>query len=84
MLSFYHVISELYPKMTIKEYKAKLIEMIPHNYKQAAVFDSQINVLELVVSGLGTNYGVKYMELDNIIIIQGNRSSGAGSILLNI
>ena len=39
MLSFHEVVSELYPTMSIKEYETKLIEMIPHNYKQAAVFD---------------------------------------------
>ena len=82
MLSFYHVISELYPKMTIKEYKAKLIEMTPHNYKQAAIFDSQNKCIGISGFWIGNKLWCgKYMGLENIIIIQGNRSSGAGSIL---
>lgn len=84
MLSFHEVISELYPKMTIKEYEAKLIEMIPHNYKQAAVFDDQNRCLGISGFWIGNKLWCgKYMELDNIIIMQENRSSGAGSMLFN-
>ncbi len=82
MILFHHIISELYPKMTVKEYEAKLIKMIPHNYKQVAIFNDKNECLGVSGFWIGNKLWCgKYMELDNIIIKKENRASGVGSFL---
>ena len=84
MISLHHIILELYPAMSIEEYKEKIEKMIPHNYTQAIVLDDKNNCIGISGVWIGNKLWCgKYMEIDNIIIKKENRSSGAGSILFD-
>ena len=82
MLEFHDVVMELYPSMSKEEYKKKLAYMVPHNYHQVAVFNEKNECLGISGFWIGNKLWCgKYMELDNIIIKKGSRSSGAGSLI---
>jgi ribosomal protein S18 acetylase RimI-like enzyme len=53
--------------------------MVPHNYKQLAVFENEICI---AVTGFGQeqNYG-KYIEIDNFIVHPEHRSKGLGKMM---
>ncbi|MDI1307192.1 MAG: GNAT family N-acetyltransferase, partial [bacterium] len=44
MLSNIEVMRFLYPTFTLEKYGTYLVEMIPHNYKQVAVFENEVCV----------------------------------------
>ncbi|MDZ4329028.1 MAG: GNAT family N-acetyltransferase, partial [Flavobacterium sp.] len=44
MLSNIEVMRFLYPTFTVEKYESYLVEMIPHNYKQVAVFENEVCV----------------------------------------
>lgn len=44
MLSNIELMRFLYPTFTVEKYDAYLTEMIPHNYKQIAVFEQDVCV----------------------------------------
>jgi GNAT superfamily N-acetyltransferase len=71
----------LYPKLTKEKYRQLLEEMIPHNYKQIAVFE---NAVCIGISGywFGTKlWHGKYVELDNFIVHPDYRSKGVGKMI---
>jgi GNAT superfamily N-acetyltransferase len=81
MLANIDVMRFLYPTFTLEKYESYLVEMIPHNYKQVAVFENEICV---AVSGFwsGTKlWSGKYMEIDNFIVHPDHRSKGLGKMM---
>lgn len=81
MLAQIGTMKHLYPKLTAEKYQLYLQEMIPHNYKQVAVFEDSICV---GLSGFWTGTKLwcgKYIELDNFIVSPEHRSKGIGKII---
>jgi GNAT superfamily N-acetyltransferase len=81
MLSQLEIIKHLYPNFTIEKYEAYLKEMIPHNYKQLAVFEDDICV---ALTGFWTGFKLwsgKYIEIDNFIVHPDHRMKGLGKIM---
>ena len=81
MLSNIEVMRFSYPTFTLEKYDAYLTEMIPHNYKQIAVFEQDVCV---GISGLwsGTKlWSGKYMEIDNFIVHPDHRKKGVGKMM---
>jgi GNAT superfamily N-acetyltransferase len=81
MLANIEVMKYLYPAFTLEKYESYLVEMIPHNYKQVAVFENEICV---AVSGFwsGTKlWSGKYIEIDNFIVHPDHRSKGLGKMM---
>lgn len=81
MLANIEVMRFLYPTFTLEKYESYLVEMIPYNYKQVAVFENEICV---AVSGFwsGTKlWSGKYIEIDNFIVHPDHRSKGLGKMM---
>ncbi|MFV8269094.1 GNAT family N-acetyltransferase [Flavobacterium sp. GT2N3] len=81
MLKNIEVMRFLYPAFTVEKYESYLTEMIPHNYKQIAVFENEVCV---AVSGFwsGTKlWSGKYIEIDNFIVHPDHRSKGLGKMM---
>ena len=81
MLSHFEIITHLYPNFTILKYEAFLHEMIPHNYKQLAIFENDICV---ALTGFWTGFKLwsgKYIEIDNFIVHPEHRKKGLGKIM---
>ena len=81
MLKNIEVMRFLYPAFTVEKYESYLTEMIPHNYKQIAVFENEVCV---AVSGFwsGTKlWSGKYIEIDNFIVHPDYRSKGLGKMM---
>ena len=81
MLAQYDIILHLYPNFTEEKYEANLKEMIPHNYKQLAVFENDICV---ALTGFWTGtklWSGKYIEIDNFIVHPDHRMKGLGKIM---
>ena len=81
MLGNIEVMRFLYPTFTLEKYESYLVEMIPHNYKQVAIFENEICV---AVSGFwsGTKlWSGKYIEIDNFIVHPEHRSKGLGKMM---
>jgi GNAT superfamily N-acetyltransferase len=81
MLRNIEVMRFLYPTFTVEKYESYLVEMIPHNYKQVAVFENEVCV---AVTGFwsGTKlWSGKYIEIDNFIVHPDHRSKGLGKMM---
>lgn len=81
MLAHYDVMLHLYTNFTYEKYDAYLTDMIPHNYKQIAVFERDVCV---GLSGLwsGTKlWSGKYLEIDNFIVHPDHRKKGIGKMM---
>jgi GNAT superfamily N-acetyltransferase len=81
MLAQIEVMKQLYPKFTLEKYEGYLKEMIPHNYRQVAVFENDVCV---AISGFwcGTKlWSGKYIEIDNFIVHRDHRSKGLGKMM---
>ena len=81
MLAQIEVIRHLYPKFTLEKYESYLKDMIPHNYKQVAVFEANICV---GISGFWSGvklWSGKYVEIDNFIVHPEHRSKGIGKMM---
>ena len=81
MLAQYDVMLHLYTNFTYEKYDAYLTDMIPHNYKQIAVFEGDACV---GLSGLwsGTKlWSGKYLEIDNFIVHPDHRKKGIGKMM---
>ncbi|WP_268849432.1 GNAT family N-acetyltransferase [Flavobacterium aestivum] len=81
MLAQIGVMRHLYPKLTLEKYESYLKEMVPHNYKQLAVFEDEICV---GVTGFWTAMKLwtgKYIEIDNFIVHSDHRAKGVGKMM---
>jgi GNAT superfamily N-acetyltransferase len=81
MLGQIEMIRHLYPNFTLEKYESYLVEMIPHNYKQLAVFENDICV---AITGFWTGiklWSGKYIEIDNFVVHPGHRSKGLGKMM---
>lgn len=77
------VLHAIYPSLTVEEYDRELDQMLQNNYGQVAVFDDQICI---GISGfwIGTKLWCgKYLELDNIVVLEKYRSKGVGKLLFD-
>lgn len=81
MLLQHDIILQLYPKMSVNKYQMYLQEMIPHNYKQLAVFENEI------CAGItGFWFGTKlwtgrYLEIDNFVTRPSHRKKGIAKLM---
>jgi GNAT superfamily N-acetyltransferase len=81
MLAQIETMQHLYPNLTLEKYESYLQEMVPHNYKQVAVFENDICV---GLSGFWTAIKLwtgKYIEIDNFIVHSEHRSKGIGKMM---
>lgn len=81
MLEQIELIRQLYPKMSEEKYESFLMEMIPHNYTQIAVFDNDDCI---GITGLWFStklWSGKYLEIDNFVVHQAYRSKGIGKMI---
>nr|WP_310555366.1 GNAT family N-acetyltransferase [Flavobacterium sp.] len=81
MLSQFEIITYLYPNFTVEKYESYLNEMIPHNYKQLAIFENDVCV---ALTGFWTGtklWSGKYIEIDNFIVHPDHRMKGLGKIM---
>jgi len=81
MLAQYDMLKHLYSNFTIEKYEAYLAEMVPHNYKQVAVFENE-KCVALTGFWSGTKlWSGKYIEIDNFIVHPEHRSKGYGKAM---
>ena len=81
MLENFKILKEVYPRLTLKEYKNKLNDMLSNNYKQVGVYNKK-ECIGLTGYWIGTKLWCdKYFELDNIVISKKYRSKGIGEEL---
>lgn len=81
MLMHLEVLQALYPNLNADEYDQELTFMLQHNYGQVAVFDDQKCV---GISGywIGNKLWCgKYLEMDNVIVLESHRSKGVGKLM---
>ena len=81
MLKNIEMMRFLYPSFSLEKYESYLKEMVPHNYKQLAVFENEICV---AVTGYwrGTKlWSGKFIEIDNFIVHPEHRSKGLGKMM---
>jgi GNAT superfamily N-acetyltransferase len=81
MLAQIEVMQHLYPNLTIDKYESYLQQMVPHNYKQLAVFEDDTCV---GITGFWTAMKLwtgKYIEIDNFIVHSEHRSKGIGKMM---
>ena len=81
MLAQFHIMQHLYTNLSLEKYNQYLSDMIPHNYKQIAVFENEICV-GLTGLWLGTKlWSGKYLEIDNFIVHPKFRMKGIGKMM---
>jgi GNAT superfamily N-acetyltransferase len=81
ILSQIEMIKFLYPNMTKERYESFLIDMIPKDYKQVAVFNED-KCVGLTGFWFGTKLWTgKYLEIDNFIVHPDYRKNGIGKLL---
>ena len=81
MLEHFPLIKEMYPDITFEEYSAELDEMIPHKYGQIGIYEND-ECLGLSGYWFGTKLWCgKYLECDNVIVIEKHRNKGVGELL---
>ena len=81
MLGEIEILKHLYPTFTIEKYQSYLEEMVPHNYKQLAIYEKGVCV---ALTGFWTGVKLwcgKYIEIDNFIVDPNHRSKGLGKML---
>lgn len=81
MLAQIEIVKHLYPTFTLDKYESYLKEMIPHNYKQLAIFENDFCV---ALTGFWTGFKLwsgKYIEIDSFIVHPEYRSKGLGKML---
>lgn len=81
MFSQFEIITQLYPDISKEKYQNYLQDMIPHNYKQLAVFEGD-KCVALTGFWFGTKlWSGKYIEIDNFIVHKDHRMKGLGKIM---
>ena len=81
MMDQLELVKQLYPKISAEKYQSYLQEMIPHNYKQLAIFE---NTICIGLTGFWTGiklWSGKYIEIDNFIVHSDHRKKGVGKIM---
>lgn len=81
MLTNIEVMRFLYPAFTAEKYESYLKEMVPHNYKQVAIYENDVCI---ALTGYWTGFKLwcgKYIEIDNFIVHPDHRSKGLGKML---
>jgi len=81
MVAQYDIMKHLYSNFTIEKYESYLTEMVPHNYKQVAVFENEKCV---AITGFWSGiklWSGKYIEIDNFIVHPEHRSKGYGKAM---
>ena len=81
MLTQFEMIQHLYPTLLIQKYEYYLQEMLPHNYKQLAIFENDKCV---GLTGFWTAVKLwtgKYIEIDNFIVHPDHRKKGIGKMM---
>ncbi|MEN9743893.1 MAG: hypothetical protein RLZZ65_1698 [Bacteroidota bacterium] len=82
MLAHLSVLQVLYPSLTLEQYDQELELMLPHNYGQLAIFDSNQNCVAICGYWIGNKLWIgKYLELDNIVVVANYRSQGVGDLI---
>jgi GNAT superfamily N-acetyltransferase len=81
MLAQLETMRHLYPRLTLERYREMLTDMIPHNYRQIAVFENE-TCLGMTGYWFGTKlWSGKFIELDNFIVRPEHRSKGIGKMI---
>jgi GNAT superfamily N-acetyltransferase len=82
MLPHFRLVQQLTPALTALEYPEMLQAMVPHNYAMVAAFDGP-RCLGLSGYWIGHKlYCGKYLEVDNFVVDEPERSTGVGEALL--
>ena len=81
MLSQLTMMQQLYPEMTLEKYKSYLEKMIPHNYKQLAVFEHDICIGLTGFWQAVKLWSGKYIEIENFIVHENHREKGIGKLM---
>ncbi|MCV2485671.1 GNAT family N-acetyltransferase [Flavobacterium sp. SH_e] len=81
MLAEIETIKFLYPNLSLEKYESYLLEMIPHNYTQIAVFENNCCVGLTGCWSATKLWTGKYLEIDNFVVNPDYRSRGIGKIL---
>ena len=71
----------LYPNISLEKYQSFLLEMIPHNYTQIAVFENEKCIGITGCWSATKLWTGKYFEIDNFVVNAEHRSKGIGKIL---
>lgn len=81
MLAQIDTIRCLYPNLSLEKYKSFLLEMVPHNYIQIAIFEND-TCLGITGCWSATKLWTgKYLEIDNFVVNPEYRSKGIGKML---
>lgn len=84
MVKAYSLISQMYPKMSLEDFRKNVEEMSKmNNYKMVAIFDDEKMV---GVSGywlLRMLYCGRYIQLSNFVVDENSRNRGIGKMLLD-
>lgn len=81
MLDQIETLNHLYPQLTLEKYESYLQQMVPHNYKQLAVFEGQVCI---GLTGFWSGYKLwsgKYIEIDNFVVHTDYRAKGVGKLM---
>ncbi|WJS95801.1 GNAT family N-acetyltransferase [Flavobacterium johnsoniae] len=81
MLAQIGTIRFLYPNITLEKYESFLLEMLPHNYTQIAVFENDICVGLTGCWSATKLWTGRYLEIDNFVVNPDHRSKGIGKLL---
>src|ERR1700752_1037874 len=83
MLCSHVLIKELSADVTLESYEKMLCEMVPHNYRQVAVYD-ETTLIGISGYWICTKiYCGKYLEIDNLVIAKEYRSKNIGKQLVD-
>lgn len=81
MLQQLSIIQHLYADFTLEKYESLLNEMLPINYKQVIVQESN-ETIGLAGFWIATKLWCgRYLELDNVIVHPNHRSKGIGKVI---
>ena len=83
MLQTLDLVKELTPDLTHDSYHKMLKEMVPHNYRQVAIFEEN-TLIGVTGYWLATKiYCGKYLEIDNLVVAKEYRSKSIGKLLVD-
>ena len=81
MLLQFKMIQLLYPTIKIETYETYLNDMLPHNYKQLAIFEGE-KCVGITGFWFGTKLWTgKYLEIDNFVTHTEHRKRGIAKLM---